>query len=163
MAGDIIILGIDVPSLLPGEQVNINVNIQFYKDLNNCYFRIVDSETGGLLAYDSHLGFYSVGEILTRTLLLNQVMRNAPWGIRVEVGVLNWMKQPAYPQDYKYYTLMPGSLPSPCPDPTMVYNPVTGTCVAGAPPADNTLIYLLSGGLLLGALVANWGYKKGKS
>ena len=162
MTGDIVILGIDVPNLIPGQQVNINVNAQFYKDLNNCYFRIVDYETGGLLAYSSHVGVYPVGYILTRTLVLNQNMRSGPWNIRVEAGVLNWAGQPAYPQDYKYYTLMPSSLPSPCPDPTMIYDPATGTCVAGAAPSGTNWMLFLSAGLLLGFIVLNWGYERGK-
>lgn len=162
MTGDIVILGIDVPTLIPGQQVNVNVNIQFYKALNNFYLRITDYETGGVLAYESWIGFVGVGEIATRSFALSQVMRSTPWSIRVEVGVLNWVGQPEYPQDYKHYTLMPGSLPSPCPDPTMVYNPATGQCEVAAAPQDNAWMYYLAGGLLLGVLVMNWGFEKGK-
>lgn len=162
--GDVKILNVDYPAtLLPGEQAQVVVDVQFFKYLNNWYCRIWDNDIPGSIPFRDveKLGSWDVGAFDDAAMNMRpqHFMPDRAWNLRVEVGVMNWLGGHVA-TDYIFVTIYPGSLPPvECPE-GYYYDIVTEACVAYRKPVNWTPFLMIGA---VGLFVVNFVFTKGKN
>lgn len=155
--GDITIVNVNYPAtLLPGEQTDIVVDVEFKVAHYGWYCRIYDNDLIGSIPFFDHeeasLTPYPVGSFDSAVMQMRPrfVMPDKPfWNLRIEIGVLNWLGHKIGATDWEYITIYPGTLPPiTCPE-GQYYDPAVGECVPYAGGVDIVTWILLGGAVVL--------------